>query len=110
MSVNTYWSGSTASAFLSASASAEATPFGLYDSDTDFKSDAPKTAVWVAKRLGYPIVNIELDNSQIWACFEESVSEYSAQINQFNLRNNLDILRGQPKGRVTNFSQTLVDG
>ena len=110
MSVNTYWSGSTASAFLSASASAEATPFGLYDSDSDFRSDAPKTAVWVAKRLGYPIVNIELDNSQIWACFEESVSEYSAQINQFNLRNNLDILRGQPKGRVANFSQTLVDG
>ena len=110
MSVNTYWSGSTASAFLSASASAEATPFGLYDSDNDFKSDAPKTAVWVAKRLGYPIVNIELNNEQIWACFEESVSEYSAQINQFNLRNNLDILRGQPKGRVANFSQTLVDG
>ncbi len=110
MSVNTYWSGSTASAFLSASASAEATPFGLYDSDSDFRTDAPKTAVWVAKRLGYPIVNIELDNSQIWACFEEATSEYSAQINQFNLRNNLDILRGQPKGRVTNFSQTLVDG
>ena len=110
MSVNTYWSGSTASSFLSASASAEATPFGLYDSDSDFRNDAPKTAVWVAKRLGYPIVNIELDNQQIWACFEESVSEYSAQINQFNLRNNLDILRGQPKGRVTNFSQTLVDG
>jgi hypothetical protein len=110
MSVNTYWSGSTASAFLSASASAEATPFGLYDSDSDFRNDAPKTAVWVAKRLGYPIVNIELDNQQIWACFEESVSEYSAQINQFNLRNNLDILRGQPKGRVANFSQTLVDG
>jgi hypothetical protein len=110
MSVNTYWSGSTAAAFLSASSSAEATPFGLYDSDTDFKSDAPKTAVWVAKRLGYPIVNIELDNSQIWACFEEATSEYSAQINQFNLRNNLDILRGQPKGRIANFSQTLVDG
>ena len=110
MSVNTYWSGSTASAFLSASASAEATPFGLYDSDSDFKNDAPKTAVWVAKRLGYPIVNIELNNEQIWACFEEATSEYSAQINQFNIRNNLDILRGQPKGRVANFSQTLVDG
>ena len=88
----------------------EATPFGIYDNDVDFKIDAPKTAVWVAKRLGYPIVNIELDNQQIWACFEESTSEYSAQVNQFNLRNNLDILRGQPKGKVTNFSQTLVDG
>jgi len=110
MSINTYWSGSTLNAFLSASSSAEATPFGIYDNDSDFKTDAPKTAVWVAKRLGYPIVNVELDNPQIWACFEEAVSEYSAQINQFNLRNNLDILRGQPKGARSNYSQTLVDG
>ena len=110
MSINTYWSGSTAAAFLSASASAEATPFGLYDSDSEFRTDAPKTAVWVAKRLGYPVINIELDNQQIWACFEESTSEYSAQINQFNLRNNLDILKGQPKGKVANYSQTLVEG
>ncbi len=110
MSINTYWSGSTYNAFLSASASMEATPFGIYDNDSDFKLDAPKTATWVAKRLGYPIVNIELDNQQIWACFEEATSEYSAQVNQFNLRNNLDILRGQPKGKVTNYSQTLVDG
>jgi len=110
MSVNTYWSGSTLNAFLSASSSAEATPFGIYDNDSDFKTDAPKTAVWVAKRLGYPIVNVELDNPQIWACFEEAVSEYSAQVNQFNLRNNLDILRGQPKGARSNYSQTLVDG
>jgi hypothetical protein len=106
MSVNTYWSGSVSGSFISGSS----TPFGIYDSDTEFRIDAPKTATWVAKRLGWPIVNIELDNDQIFTCFEESVSEYSAQINQFNLRNNLDILRGQPKGRVANFSQTLVDG
>jgi hypothetical protein len=110
MSVNTYWTGSSAAEFSSSVVLSTATPFGLYDSDSDFRNDAPRTSVWVAKRLGYPIVNIELDNQQIWACFEESVSEYSAQVNQFNLRNNLDILRGQPKGRVANFSQTLVDG
>lgn len=109
MSYNNYWSGSTSSSFISGSS----TPFGIYDSDSEFRSDAPKTAVWVAKRLGYPIVNIELDNEQIFACFEESVSEYSAQVNQFNLRNNLDILKGQPKTGVnsrSNYSQTLVDG
>ena len=106
MSVNTYWSGSISGSFISGAS----TPFGLYDSDTEFRLDAPKTSVWVAKRLGYPIVNIELDNEQIWACFEEATSEYSAQVNQFNIRNNLDILRGQPKGRVSNYSQTLVDG
>jgi hypothetical protein len=110
MSVNTYWTGSSASEFSSSVVLSIATPFGLYDSDTDFRLDAPKTSVWVARRLGYPIVNIELDNQQIWACFEESVSEYSAQVNQFNIRNNIDILRGQPKGKVENYSQTLVDG
>lgn len=104
MSANTYWSGP--GTFVSGSS----TPFGLYDSNSAFRLDAPKTSTWVAKRLGYPIINVELDNEQIWACFEESVSEYSAQINQFNIRNNIDILRGQPKGKVTNFSQTLVDG
>ena len=106
MSVNTYWSGATSGSFVSGSS----TPFGLYDSDSEFRNDAPKTATWVAKRLGYPIINVELDNEQIFACFEESTSEYSAQVNQFNLRNNLDILRGQPKGKVSNYSQTLVDG
>jgi len=110
MSVNTYWTGSSASEFSSSVVLSTATPFGLYDTDTDFRLDAPKTSVWVARRLGYPIVNIELDNQQIWACFEESVSEYSAQVNQFNIRNNIDILRGQPKGKVSNYSQTLVDG
>jgi hypothetical protein len=106
MSVNTYWSGSISGSFISGSS----TPFGIYDSDSGFRNDAPKTATWVAKRLGYPIVNIELNNDQIFACFEEATSEYSAQVNQFNLRNNLDILRGQPKGKIANYSQTLVDG
>lgn len=104
MSVNTYWSGP--GTFVQGSS----TPFGLYDADAEFRSDAPKTSVWVAKRLGYPIINVELDNEQIWACLEEATSEYSAQINQFNLRNNLDILRGQPKNKVASYSQTLVDG
>jgi hypothetical protein len=103
MSQNIYWSGSTS--FVTGS-----TPFGLYDLDTNFASDAPKTATWVAKRLGYPIVNIELDNEQIFACFEEATSEYSAQVNQFNIRNNLNILKGQPKSANQNFSQTMVDG
>jgi hypothetical protein len=73
------------------------TPFGIYDTDSQFTTDGPKTANWCAKRLGYPIVDVELIDVQFYACFEEAVSEYSAQVNQFNLRNNLDILKGQPK-------------
>ena len=68
------------------------TPFGIYDNDYEFQEDAPKVALWCARRLGYPIQNIELIDENFYACFEESVSEYGAQVNQFNIRNNLDTL------------------
>ncbi len=74
------------------------TPFGLYDTDSTFQSDAPKFANWSAKRLGYPITAVELQDSQFYTCFEESITEYSSQVNQFNIRENLLSLRGQATG------------
>ena len=59
------------------------TPFGIYDEDYTFQEDAPKMALWCARRLGFPIQNVELQDENFYACFEESVSEYSAQVNQF---------------------------
>ena len=84
------------------------TPFGTYDSDLVFQSDAPKVANWCAKRLGYPIQNVELVDESLFACFEEATSEYAAQVNQFNIRNNLDTLKGNPTG--SNYSGKLVQG
>ena len=74
------------------------TPWGFYDTDTDFTSSADKFADWCARRLGYPIMSVELQSGSFYACFEESVSEYSAQVNQFNIRENLLHLTGQPTG------------
>ncbi len=74
------------------------TPFGLYDSDSTFQSDGPKFAKWCAQRLGYPIMSVEMQDIQFYACFEESISEYSSQVNQFNIRENLLSLRGQATG------------
>lgn len=70
------------------------TPFGYYDDDADFQVDAPKYAKWAAMRLGYPITEIELQSGSFYACFEESISEYSAIINQFNIENNLLHIEG----------------
>jgi hypothetical protein len=103
MSLNVKWPGS-------GSVISGSTPYALYDTDSDFQTDGPRTAVWCATRLGYPTVDIEMIDTQFYACFEEAVSEYSAQVNQFNIRNNLNILRGYPKSENKNFSQTLVDG
>ena len=74
------------------------TPFGLYDSDSSFSSDADKFADWCATRLGYPIMSVELQSGSFYACFEESVTEYSAQVNQFNIKDNLLHLTGQATG------------
>ena len=71
------------------------TPFGFYDTDSEFQSEAPKFATWCAQRLGYPLMNVELQDIQFYACLEESVSAYSAQINQFNIKDNLLSLQGQ---------------
>jgi hypothetical protein len=70
------------------------TPFGYYDNDYEFQQDADKVASWCAKRLGYPIVDIELQDINFYACFEEAVTEYSSQVNQFNIRENLLNLKG----------------
>ena len=88
--------------------SGSSTPFGIYDSDSTFQSDAPKVASWCAKRLGYPIIDIELEGENFFAVFEEAVSEYSSQVNQFNIRNNLGSLEGQPTG--SNYTGQSVLG
>ena len=74
------------------------TPWGLYDTDNEFTSSANKFATWAAKRLGYPITAVELQDTQFFTCFEESVTEYSAQVNQFNIKDNLLSLKGQSTG------------
>ena len=84
------------------------TPFGIYDDDYVFQEDAPKMALWCARRLGFPIQNVELQDENFYACFEEAVSEYSAQVNQFNIRNDLYSLKGRQSG--TNYSGKLVEG
>tara|TARA_Y100000296_G_scaffold80458_1_gene105999 strand:+ start:1131 stop:2282 length:1152 start_codon:yes stop_codon:yes gene_type:complete len=90
----------------SGSAVSGTTPFGFYDDDSTYQSEAPKFATWAAKRLGYPISSVELQDKQFYACLEESVTEYSAQVNQFNIRDNLLTLTGQSTG--SNLTQKRV--
>ncbi len=97
----TIWQGS--STFASGQ-----TPYGFYDSDSSFQSDVDKFADWAGRRLGYPIVDIELQSGSFYACFEEAVSEYSAQVNQFNIRDNLLHLQGQSTGSSNDFTHKRI--
>jgi len=86
----------------SSSFSAGDTPYGFYDTDTQFSGSGnhsvDKFADWSAKRLGYPIVAIEMQDKQFYACYEEAITEYSAQVNQFNIKDNILALQGQSTG------------
>ena len=78
------------------------TPYGFYDSDTQFSGSSnnsvDKFSDWAARRLGFPIMAVELQSGSFYACYEESITEYSAQVNQFNIKDNLLHLTGQATG------------
>jgi hypothetical protein len=84
------------------------TPWGLYDTDNEFTSSADKFADWAARRLGYPVMAVELQSGSFYACFEESVTEYSAQVNQFNIKDNLLTLQGQATGSSNSLTHKRV--
>ena len=86
----------------SSSFAAGKTPFGYYDTETAFTSSAVQTADWCAKRLGYPLVDIELQDVNFFTCFEEAVNEYGAQIYNFQIINNFHTLEGNATGSSYN--------
>ena len=65
------------------------TPFGYFDNDPIFQQHADSFAVYAANHLGYPIVDVELQDINFYTAFEAAVIEYSNQINQVNIVNNL---------------------
>ena len=63
------------------------TPYGTYDSDSTFATDIQSVTKWCAKRLGYPVLQLEIPSGSVYACFEEAVNEYSQHINNYNIKN-----------------------
>ena len=85
------------------------TPFGFYDADIDFQTDAVTTAAWCATRLGYPLVDIELQAVNFFTCFEEAINEYGAQLYNFQIINNFQTLEGNTTGSAdTNYNNQLI--
>lgn len=70
------------------------TPFGFYDSDPEFQTNADKAASWCAQRLGYPIVDIELQDTNFYTCYEEAVNTYAQYLYQYAIIENIGTLLG----------------
>lgn len=82
------------------------TPFGFYDYDTQFQSDADKVVTFCARRLGYPIMEVELQDINFYAAFEEAITTYGNELYAFQVRDNLLNVIGAPTASNLNHAIT----
>lgn len=78
------------------------TPFGFYDNDYQFQTDADRVAKFCAQRLGYPIVDIELQNINFYTAFEEAVTAYGNQVYAYKVRQDYLSLEGATSTNTLN--------
>ena len=80
------------------------TPFGFYDYDYQFQTDADKVANFCARRLGYPLVDVELQDINFYTAFEEAVTTYGNEIYAFKVRQDFLSMEGASTGSALNNS------
>lgn len=85
-----------ASASYAAGTGSSPTPFGFYDNDSEFQTDANKVTNFCARRLGWPIENVELQDINFWSAFEEAVTVYGNELYAYQVRENMLNLEGLP--------------
>ena len=80
------------------------TPFGFYDSEPEFQTDAVKVAKFCAQRLGYPLTDVELQDMSFFTAFEEAVTIYGNELYAHIIRDNQLSLEGLSTGSNLNTS------
>lgn len=80
---------------------ANPTPFGVFDLETDFISDADKIITFVKRKLGDDVLSVELTKKQIWANFEEACFEYGSILNQYQAKSQLVNWLGYATGTLS---------
>ena len=78
------------------------TPFGFYDNQQDFKTDANKVANFCAQRLGYPLADVELQSGSFFTAFEEAVTTYGNELYAYKVRENYLSLEGSTSNVISN--------
>jgi len=99
MAEKTIWNGSS-------TFSPGQTQFGFYDNDSSFAQDADRVAGFCTSRLGYPMMDVELDSGSLYTCFEEAVTTYGNEVYQFLTRQNYISLEGSDTG--VDLNNTLI--
>jgi hypothetical protein len=85
------------------------TPFGFFDTDIIFQNHIDRFANFAAQHVGYPIMDVELQATNFYTAFEAAVIEYSNQVNQVNIVNNLLNTLGIQTGSSWLSGQSFTD-
>jgi len=83
------------------------TPFGFYDNDYQFQQDADKFAKFAAQRLGYPLVEVELQDINLYTALEDAVTTYGNELYAYQVADNLLTFQGNPL-TIENANNKLV--
>jgi hypothetical protein len=75
---------------------AKPTPFGFYDPESSFQTEADSMVTFVKRKLGDDVLSVELTKKQIWASFEEATLEFSAILNTYQARSQIVNFLGMP--------------
>lgn len=86
------------------------TPFATYDDDPTFVKDCYNAAIWAGRRLGWPVVDVELTSFNFYTAFEQAVNDYNGYVNEYNIINNMFSLQGQRIDQVGNLTNRIVTG
>ena len=82
------------------------TPFGFYDNQLDFQNDADKVVTYCVRRLGYPIMDVELQDLNFYTAFEESVTTYGNELYAYKIKENYLSIEGSPT--ASNLNHQLI--
>jgi len=74
------------------------TPFGFFDSDAEFQTDADSMVTFVKRKLGDDVLSVELTKKEIWACFEEASCEYARLVHETKIVSELTNVLGLATG------------
>lgn len=83
------------------------TPFGFFDDEADFQTEADNIVTFIKRKLGDDILSVELTKKQIWGTFEEASLEYGSILNQYQAKSQMVQFLGMPTGSLSGSAQRL---
>ena len=84
-----------------------ATAFGFYNNDIEFQVDCIKVSRFITTRLGYPLMDVELQSSSIFTAFEDAITTYGNELYAYLIRENVLDLTGLPYADL-DLSETII--